>query len=439
MSNFDLLTPPSGQGGLLEGFNRVAKFAGSPLGQGLLSATFAGLANAKRGAPLNALGVAGQAGLLGYARAQDDELAANLRKARLDEIEQQRAFNDLARKHYRSPGSLAMEAGARSGGGIGPTKENAALIPTQRPRFDFDGFISEAWSVDPMRALQLQSQSRKESPFSKVDPKDYTAESVAKFNQTGNYADLEPRVRLENTNGVWANPYTGDGVKVAPQNPNQPFVYGSDGKPVPNVAFQQYEMGRTKAGAPRTNVRVENRMGESLAGQVGPMVKAGYDGAEGALAQADAADRVMKALNSGKVLAGPGASMKLYGLQLANALGIRGGSTEEILLNTRSTVKGLAEFSLNARKSLAGQGQITENEQALLTKAVSGDIDSLTAPEIQQIAQITRRQAEKLYGRHQSNVDRLRSDPSLSGLADFYSLPSLPGQGAGEINFGDLK
>lgn len=393
MSDMDLLNPPQQGGGLLSSFDKVAQFARSPLGQGLLSATFAGLANAKRGAPLNSLGMAGQAGLLGYARAQDDDLMQKMRQMKIDEIEKQRTFNDLARKHYRSPGSLAMEAGAQSGGRVGPTKANADLIDAQRPRFDVDGFISEAWSVDPMRAMQLQGQMRKDTPFSKVDPKDYSAESVAKFNQTGNYADLQPRVRLENTNGVWSNPYTGEGVKVAPQNPNQPFVYGAEGKPVANVAYQQYEMGRTRAGAPRTSVRVENRMGESLAGQVGPMVKAGYEGAEGALAQVDAADRVMRALNSGKVLAGPGASMKLYGLQLANAMGVTGKNTEEILLNTRSTVKGLAEFSLNARKSLAGQGQITENEQALLTKATSGDIDSLTGAEIQQIAQITRRRS----------------------------------------------
>jgi hypothetical protein len=45
-------------------------FAKSPEGQGLLAAAFGGLAGARRGAPLNALGMAGVAGLNGYGDAQ---------------------------------------------------------------------------------------------------------------------------------------------------------------------------------------------------------------------------------------------------------------------------------------------------------------------------------------------------------------------------------
>lgn len=46
-------------------------FAATPEGQGLLSATFGGLATAQRGAPLNSIGRAGMAGLAGYTNAQD--------------------------------------------------------------------------------------------------------------------------------------------------------------------------------------------------------------------------------------------------------------------------------------------------------------------------------------------------------------------------------
>lgn len=46
-------------------------FAATPEGQGLLSATFGGLATAQRGAPLNSIGRAGMAGLAGYSGAID--------------------------------------------------------------------------------------------------------------------------------------------------------------------------------------------------------------------------------------------------------------------------------------------------------------------------------------------------------------------------------
>ena len=52
-------------------FGGLLNFAGSPAGQGLLSAAFSGMAGARRGQPWNNFGRAGVAGLLGYQNAQD--------------------------------------------------------------------------------------------------------------------------------------------------------------------------------------------------------------------------------------------------------------------------------------------------------------------------------------------------------------------------------
>lgn len=51
-------------------------FMNSPAGQGLLSAAFGGLAGARRGTPINNIGRAGMAGLMGYTGAQDRERQA---------------------------------------------------------------------------------------------------------------------------------------------------------------------------------------------------------------------------------------------------------------------------------------------------------------------------------------------------------------------------
>jgi hypothetical protein len=48
-------------------------FLKTPEGQGLLSATFGGLAGARRGQPLNSIGRAGMAGLMGYSTAQEQQ------------------------------------------------------------------------------------------------------------------------------------------------------------------------------------------------------------------------------------------------------------------------------------------------------------------------------------------------------------------------------
>lgn len=54
--------------------NGLLDFLQTPAGQGLLAATFGGLAGARRGEPINSLGRAGLAGLSGYAGAQERQL-----------------------------------------------------------------------------------------------------------------------------------------------------------------------------------------------------------------------------------------------------------------------------------------------------------------------------------------------------------------------------
>lgn len=72
-------------------------FLTSPAGIGLLSAVAGGLAGARRGAPINNMGRAGLAGLMGYSnaltaqeRAQENALQNKLRQQQLDQMDAQR-------------------------------------------------------------------------------------------------------------------------------------------------------------------------------------------------------------------------------------------------------------------------------------------------------------------------------------------------------------
>ncbi|ABR91432.1 Hypothetical protein mma_2194 [Janthinobacterium sp. Marseille] len=276
--------------------------------------------------------------------------------------------------------------------------------------------------LQQMGAAQLTAKP--DSMFSKVDPKDFTQESVAKFAATQNYADLVPARKMEVApSGVAFNPYS---VKEGTtfQDPNKPFNVGADGI-VPNLPYQDYEKSKAKAGASNVNVKTDVKMGESLGQQVGPMMKDSTAAAEGAVKQVDAAQRIVKAVDSNKIFAGPGAGAKMTLTQIADGLGVTGADEKEKIANTRTAIRGLAELTLQGRQQMRGQGAITESEGALATKAMSGDITDLTAAEVKMLAKASERAARFNYAEHQRKMKVMQSNPSLQGIAPFYQGPEM--------------
>lgn len=436
--------------GLLETFK-------SPLAQGLLGAAAVGLAGAKRGQPWNNFGRALQGGLLGYSDAVDQQSRNQLRTFQLDQLKRQKELAELGDRFYKTPEQNALGAGAAQGspvqGGfdgdgnyrptsspLGPTVASANLIASSRPSFDTDGYLDSRMRLDPAGTIALRSSMAKETPINKIDPSNFTPDSLGVFSRTRNYADLLPRNKLENTNGVWADPYSGQTVRVGPQDPNKPFGYGADGKVAPNTAFQNYELSRTRAGAPSVTVKNEVKTGESIAGQIGSMVKDSYTAAQGAVQTGAAADQVLRSIQAGNLVTGPLASQRIKGLQIAEAMGIGGRDATERLSNTRSAVQGLAQMTLQGRKQMSGQGAVTESESKLAERAMSGDIE-MTATELRTLASAAKRAAQWTYNQHQAQLKNMRGRPDLQGMADFYTTAPFPGNSGpvGDINFEDLK
>jgi hypothetical protein len=217
--------------GLLDGFSDFAK---TPEGQGLLAATFGGLASAQRGAPINSLGRAGLAGLAGYGNAQDRDLQA----AR---AEQQRKYQEQVMAHtqmqmdaakrdaerkatidagmgkFFTPAQQAMPA-LPSMDGMLPAefRTGAAPMSAQAAKpagFDAGGaaqFLAQ--NGDYEGAFKLMPKP-KELAVNKLDVKDFTPASVQKFAQTGSYADLVrlDKAQFQNTGGATMalDPFTG--------------------------------------------------------------------------------------------------------------------------------------------------------------------------------------------------------------------------------------
>jgi hypothetical protein len=190
---------------------------------------------------------------------------------------------------------------------------------------------------------------------------------------------------------------------------------------------QGYKGGFTdfiRSGTPSTNVSVA--LDKGIAAQIGPMLKDAQIQAQGANSQIDAADRIIQAVDTNKIIAGPVASPQLKLAQIGSALGVTGKDTAETIANTRQAIRGMSELTLQGRKSMRGEGAITESEGKLAERAFSGDIDSLTPAEIKQIANASKRAAEFTLTEYNRKLKTLEKDPATAQLIPFYEVNRMP-------------
>lgn len=184
-------------------------------------------------------------------------------------------------------------------------------------------------------------------------------------------------------------------------------------------SFTDYMARKT----PSTNITVDT--GKGIAAQVGPMLKDAQIQVQGANIQIDAADRVIGAVDTNKIIAGPLATPQLRLAQIGQTLGVTGKDTAETIFNTRQAIRGFAELTLQGRKSMRGEGAITESEGKLAERAFSGDIDTLTAQEIKQIANASKRVAEYSITEYNRKLDTLAKNPEMKDIVEFYKVTPI--------------
>ena len=192
-------------------------------------------------------------------------------------------------------------------------------------------------------------------------------------------------------------------------------------------SFTDYMAKKT----PGTNITVKT--GEGVAAQVGGMLKDANIQAQGANIQIDAADRVIGAVDTGKIIAGTFATPQLRLAQFGQVLGVTGKDTAETIANTRQAIRGFAELTLQGRKSMRGEGAITESEGKLAEKAFSGDIDSLTPAEIRQIANASKRVAEYSISEYNRKLDIIGRNPDLKDVVEIYRVNPIQPMKQGNI------
>lgn len=388
----------SGPNGLLgQGFDDPRSAAVMALAGGLLQRNMGGGLLAAN----NAYGEAKQNAMRQQMAQQQFEMQRQQHQLALEKAQRDAAMEAQMRQAAQQSNITPDRAEAMS---MGPMPDGSA-VPRVNPGFDMAGYADRLMAIDPMKGLQFKQMTAKDTPFNKLDPKDYTPESLQAFMQTGGRDHSLLRTIQKDQS-----------LPAAIQEYQYAQKQGYQG------TFEQWDKSRKQAGATNIALKVDNKMGESLAGQVGPMVRDSRVQATGAVSMFDAADRIETALNSNKVLAGPGASKVQTVRQFVQMVG---GGNDEGIRQTRQVIKSLAQMSVEARKQLQGQGQVTESESAAVAKADAGDIDGLTVGELRDLVTLTKRAAHYTAKGHSDILKELAANPTTQSLVPFYQVPRI--------------
>lgn len=183
-----------------------------------------------------------------------------------------------------------------------------------------------------------------------------------------------------------------------------------------------------KAGAISNNVSVntEKSFLGNMAEAVGKGVAGASDQARAAVGTINTVNQIREAMDTGKVIAGPGTTARVFLGQVGQVIGVGGKDANEQLTNTRQAIQGLAQLELDAAQQMRGQGQITEAERAIIRRAASGDIDGMTGPELRTLMNSLERTARSKIATNRSNVERLNTNPNARSFSDFMSVPEPP-------------
>lgn len=254
-----------------------------------------------------------------------------------------------------------------------------------------------------------------DSPFAKIDPKDYTPESISEYKQTGNIASLRKAVvdgeadKLTNLINIRD--------RLIAENPNNL-----------NINAYQGAIDKLTKFAPvaSTVVNVADKtFGTEFAKGVGASVQDTYNKAAAAQNTLQKINQLRPILKAG-VYSGPLSGAQTTIAQIADKLGTAGKDTTDTLNRTAEAMQGLASFELDAAAAMRGQGAITENERMLIQRAAAGRLDQFTSPQVQTLLNALEKTSQFRIQAHNKNLTRLKKMPNVAEYADFMTLPNMP-------------
>lgn len=369
-----------------------------------------------------------EGGLLGFNQAatskrqrERDDIQKQMLNLQLGNAKSEQDFNSrrdaLARNFFEAPTPSVPYNDTL---GNQPPQANTSGSPGKADLSGYAAALPSLGGKGVTEAIQIQQALQKDNPFGKVDPKDHTPESLQAFMASGgrNYAVLQPREKAEFVNGFAVNPYKTQPGTYIP-NPEAMLVPDGKGGMRVNQPLVDAKAAIAAAGRPSVSVTTGNTMASELGKGTGELLTAGRSAAESAASTVSMSNTIRTALDSGKVISGPGANVRLGVAQIASTLGLP--VDDAGLKQTRVAIAGMANQALNARGTLKGQGQVSDFEGKLLERAKSGDI-SMTLPELQAFLDVNERLARAQIDKHNSLVTTLAKNPAYSEVIPFYSI-----------------
>lgn len=172
---------------------------------------------------------------------------------------------------------------------------------------------------------------------------------------------------------------------------------------------------------PAAQNAIRQKEAESIATKSGDILDSSKAAAAGAVERMNSINQIRGAL--GNAYVGPFANQRMTMAQLSELINPAGADSNEKLQNTRALINGLAKMALDSASQLKGQGQISNEERALLMKASSGSNDTMTVPELKMLADISERVATRQYQSHQGLLGRAKNQ-NINTWA--YEVPPMP-------------
>lgn len=340
-------------------------------------------------------------------------------------------------QQYFNPGGPAMGGTADVNAALPSDMRIGAQTPIapRSPQFDVNGYTTAALNkgyMNPLDAIKMQQAFGKENQINKLDVKDFTPESVQRFKQSGNYADLQrmDKLHFADTGGAIAglDPFTGKPAGGVPKtgNPYSDLLLSDGGGALkPNSPLIAAKSQIARAGASNVNVNTDKSYFGAVAESLAKNDAAMIDAARSAPERIQTAQRV-KSLLAQNPITGTGAEARL---SLNRALATGGLIDGKNVADTEVLASTLASQTLDAIKSSGlGSGQgFTDKDRQFLERARSGNIE-MSGQTLARLADLNERSARVSISRGNSVIKKLRSTPQsgqMGAMLDPIEEPAI--------------
>jgi hypothetical protein len=237
-------------------------------------------------------------------------------------------------------------------------------------------------------------------------------DALEKMAKSGSITGDQLRQGIQSIRSVSSQNLTSDikEYKAAQNDSIKPFT-GS---------FIDYLKAVKPLGATQVNVAA-NTFAKEFGKGVSEAIQTTYNSANAAQGTISTIQNIRPLVQAG-VYAGPLSNAPRVIDQLSSSLGVAGANTEEKLARTAQAMQGLASLELTAATAMKGQGQITENERALIQRAAGGNFKDFTQKEVLSLLNSLEKVSNSKIATHEKNLSALKKRKDTADLADFYSL-----------------